>query len=127
MDLPALLSRSQALQRQAEQIIPKLDAQATELKLRLNEGVQALARWIELLREAGVHEDQEIKSEDQRLNTDPESYRRTLAMKLGVKLDDLLSWYQEEIEATRANVFAIANRLSETPVTPMTQVRALLY
>ena len=126
MDLPALLSRSQALQRQAEQIIPQLDAQATELKLRLNEGVQALSRWIEQLREAGVHEDQEIKGEDQRLNTDPESYRRTLAMKLGVKLDDLLSWYQEEIEATRANVFAIANRLSETPVTTMTQVRALL-
>ena len=92
----ALLSRSQALQRQAEQIIPQLDAQATELKLRLNEGVQALSRWIELLREAGVHEDQEIKGEDQRLNTDPESYRRTLAMKLGVKLDDLLSWYQRK-------------------------------
>ena len=126
MDLPALLSRSQALQRQAEQIIPQLDAQATELKLRLNEGVQALSRWIEQLRKAGVSEAQEIKGEDQRLNTDPESYRRTLAMKLGVKLDDLLSWYQEEIEATRANVFAIANRLSETPVTTMTQVRALL-
>lgn len=125
-DLPVILSRSAALKRQAEQIIPQLDAQEVEVKHRLSEGVQALSRWIDLLREAGVNEGQEIKDEDQRLNTDPESYRRTLAMKLGVDLEDLLSWYKDEIEATRANVFAIANRLSDTPVTTMTQVRALL-
>ena len=105
--------------------LPQLDAQEVEVKHRLSEGVQALSRWIDLLREAGVNEGQEIKDEDQRLNTDPESYRRTLAMKLGVDLEDLLSWYKDEIEATRANVFAIANRLSDTPVTTMTQVRAL--
>ena len=125
-DLPLVLARSQALKHQAEQIIPFLDEQEARTRQALSEGVEALALWIERLRADGITENQKIRSDDQRLNTDPEVYRRTLAMKLGVDLDDLLSWYQDEIEATRANVFAIANRLSDTPITTMAEVRALL-
>ena len=37
-----------------------------------------------------------------------EAYRDLLKKRLGVSLDELLSWYQEEVVKTRAEVFRIA-------------------
>ena len=42
---------------------------------------------------------------------DPEDYRTLLGKKLGVSLDELLAWHQEEIEKTRREVFRIARKL----------------
>ena len=39
-----------------------------------------------------------------------DEYRRILHDELGVELDELLSWYEEEIEKTRAEVLSIAAR-----------------
>lgn len=54
-------------------------------------------------------------------------YRRVLHDTRGVELDELLSWYREEIERTRAEVFEIAARLpmADAPRT-MPEVSAAL-
>ena len=58
-----------------------------------------------------------------------EEYRTILKKKLGVSLDELLSWYREEMEKTRANVFAIAGQLDVPEPAPQTmrEVTDLLF
>ena len=48
---------------------------------------------------------------------------------MGVSLDELLSWYQEEIEKTRADVFDIAGRLDipEPAPTTMEEINEILF
>ena len=54
-----------------------------------------------------------------RMKMKPEEYRALLSRQLGVSLDDMLSWYQSEIEKTRAEVFRIARSL-DIPEKPET-------
>lgn len=56
-------------------------------------------------------------------------YRDLLRKQLGVSLDELLSWYEDEIEKTRQEVFDIADKLDipeETPKT-MQEINELLF
>lgn len=56
-------------------------------------------------------------------------YRDLLRKQLGVSLDELLAWYEDEIEKTRKEVFDIAGRLDipeETPKT-MQEINELLF
>ncbi len=58
-----------------------------------------------------------------------EEYRAILKKKLGVSLDELLSWYQEEMDKTRNEVFALAAKLDipEPAPTTMREVTDLLF
>ena len=62
----------------------------------------------------------ETEEEDlkQTVKMDEELYRTILQKQMGVSLDELLSWYQEEIEKTRADVFDIAGRLDNQSAGP---------
>ncbi|MFR8003894.1 MAG: DUF885 family protein [Hydrogeniiclostridium sp.] len=51
---------------------------------------------------------------------EPEAYRRLLKKQLGVSLEELLSWYKEEMEKTRAEVFKIASELDIPEEAPRT-------
>ena len=55
----------------------------------------------------------ELPEDDLSVNVkmDPEDYRTLLSKKLGVSLDELLSWHREEMEKTRREVFQIARKL----------------
>lgn len=53
----------------------------------------------------------EVSDGEQILRFEEEYYRALLHDNLGVELDELLAWYEEEIQKTRAEVFAIANAL----------------
>ena len=57
-----------------------------------------------------------------------EEYRVLLKKKLGVSLDELLSWHKEEMEKTRAEVFEIASKLDipEKPKT-MQEINEILF
>lgn len=60
---------------------------------------------------------------------DPEEYRTLLKKRMGVSLDELLAWHKEEMEKTRADVFAIAASLDipeEAPKT-MCEVNDILF
>ena len=60
---------------------------------------------------------------------EPEAYRNLLKKQLGVSLEELLSWYKEEMEKTRAEVFKIASELDipeEAPKT-MQEVSGVLF
>ena len=60
---------------------------------------------------------------------DTDAYRSLLKNKLGVSLDELLSWHKEEIEKTRSEVFQIASGLdiSEEPPKTMQEVSDVLF
>lgn len=49
-----------------------------------------------------------------------EYYRELLQNQLGIELDELLSWYESEVEKTRAEVFEIASKLDIPEPTPKT-------
>lgn len=73
----------------------------------------------------------ETEEEDlkQTVKMDEELYRTILQKQMGVSLDELLSWYQEEIEKTRADVFDIAGRLDipEPAPTTMEEINEILF
>lgn len=58
-----------------------------------------------------------------------EDYRTLLHKQLGVSLDELLAWHKEEIEKTRAEVFAIAEKLDIPEAAPETmgEVNEILF
>lgn len=68
----------------------------------------------------------EQRSREDRLNTDPQEYRRILNMRMGVNLDELLDWHEEQIEKTRRDVFGLASRLQRREVHTMNEVREIL-
>ena len=51
---------------------------------------------------------------------DPEAYRTLLSKRLGVSLDELLAWSEEEIEKTRAEVLAVGANLPIEEPAPKT-------
>jgi len=67
------------------------------------------------------------RAESDVLVQDIEAYRKALEAH-DVDLDEILSWYEGEVEKTRNECFSIANTLNipEVPVTTMTQVNDIL-
>ena len=63
---------------------------------------------------------QKETSEDDIIKFDEDYYRNLLQNELGVNLDALLSWHEEEVEKTRAEVFDIVSRLSIPTEKPTT-------
>jgi uncharacterized protein (DUF885 family) len=83
---------------------------------------EALAQWKErakTVRRQSAHANEkqapqaetEIPDEEKTFRFEESYYRRILHEQLGVELDELLSWYEDEVKQTRDEVFAIANRL----------------
>ena len=68
------------------------------------------------------------REEGDSIPLDIEGYRTALDAH-GVDLDEILSWYEAEVEKTRNECFEIANGLNipELPVTSMTQVNDILF
>ena len=65
----------------------------------------------------------------QTIKMDADAYRTILQKQMGVSLDELLSWYREEIEKTRAEVFEIAGKLDIPEPAPATmeEVNEILF
>ncbi len=63
---------------------------------------------------------EETLDEEQIVKFEEAYYRTLLHDNLGVELDELLSWYEEEIQKTRAEVFATANSLDIPENQPQT-------
>ncbi|MGI6642912.1 MAG: DUF885 family protein [Bacillota bacterium] len=53
------------------------------------------------------------------LDTDPDRYRIILDKELGVSLDELLSWYQDEVEKTRAEMIEAAAKVCPPGMGPV--------
>lgn len=64
----------------------------------------------------------ELKQDDLSLTVkmEPEAYRTLLAKQMGVSLDELLNWHEEEMNRTRAEVFSIAAGLDIPEPAPKT-------
>ena len=73
-----------------------------------------MGRWQKTIREEWITEEAEKEDElpdDQRIvKLEEGEYRRILQDELGVSLDELLSWYDTEINHTRAEVLASAKK-----------------
>ena len=79
--------------------------QAEEALLGL---VEDIAGWQTLIREEMItgepEKAEEVPDTERVVKLEADEYRRTLHDQLGVELDELLAWYEEEIEKTRAEV-----------------------
>lgn len=81
---------------------------------------------------SGLDVAEEVKQEDDlsiTVKMDADDYRTLLKKRMGVSLDELLSWHKEEMEKTRADVFAIAAKLDISEETPKTmrEVNDILF
>ena len=54
-----------------------------------------------------------IRADDEVIGTAHEEYKRKLKNSVGVDLDEILAWYKEENENTRADVLSIASKLDD--------------
>lgn len=106
------------------------DGQMERLEKALMETETVLKEMAAVLRDGEVPaaetEEEDLK---QTVKMDEELYRTILQKQMGVSLDELLSWYQEEIEKTRADVFDIAGRLDipEPAPTTMEEINEILF
>ena len=93
---------------------------------------ETLGKWAlkleKIIAEKGAQAKAEPLGEADTLTLDKETYRMALKSH-GVDLDDMLGWYESEIEKTRRECFEIANSLDipEKPVTTMTEVNDILF
>ena len=89
-----------------------------------------LGRLAEVLSNEG---NRDLKGRDDDLTLtvkmEEDDYRTLLHKQLGVSLDELLAWHKEEIEKTRAEVFAIAEKLDIPEPAPenMVEVNDILF
>ena len=79
----------------------------------------------------GVEKQEERKNDDLNVTVKmkEEDYRTLLQKRYGVSLDELLSWYKEEMDRTRNEVFAIAAKLDIPEPAPKTmqEVNEMLF
>lgn len=79
----------------------------------------------------GVKKQEERKNDDLNVTVKmkEEDYRTLLQKRYGVSLDELLSWYKEEMDRTRNEVFAIAAKLDIPEPAPKTmqEVNEMLF
>lgn len=130
----AFLKESQTIgqyREQCEQFFPtfseeqrkKLEASMSEMQALLTDMADALAE--------GAQEKPKIQEDDltRTVKMEEEEYRTLLRKKLGVSLDELLSWYKEEMEKTREEVFSIAAKLDIPEPAPKTmqEVNDILF
>ena len=118
-DLSASLVSSAAL---VSEEIARIPAYFPGFTQTMSETLQkALETYAETLKKmaSGISPDgtdaasSESREEDlaRHLKMSPEEYRILLQKKLGVNLDEMSSWYEEEMDKTRDEIFAIAGSL----------------
>ena len=95
----------------------------------LREICEAKDSVLELIRARTEGSTGDLSKEFRKESRMVEMYRTILQKQMGVSLDELLSWYQEEIEKTRADVFDIAGRLDipEPAPTTMEEINEILF
>ncbi|MCL2376865.1 MAG: DUF885 domain-containing protein [Defluviitaleaceae bacterium] len=67
-----------------------------------------------------------VKADDEVLSVTREEYRNALKNHIGVDLDELLSWYEDENAKTRAESLELANKL-KPPVKSTSEVNDVLF
>ena len=82
----------------------------TALFSRIDDVEEYLAEKQHLLI-SGETEEYSMLADDAVLPVDIESYRNALKVNIGVNLDELLEWYEEETDKTRRECFEIARKL----------------
>lgn len=104
-----------AWKKQAEELIKKQAPKASEKDMTA--------------KEASASEAGELPDEEKTFRFEESYYRHVLHDQLGVELDELLSWYEEEMEKTRAAVFKIARSLDipENDPHTMKEVNDILF
>ena len=117
-DLSASLVSSAAL---VSEEIARIPAYFPGFTQTMSETLQkALETYAETLKKMasgispdGIDASSESREEDlaRHLKMSPEEYRILLQKKLGVNLDEMSSWYEEEMDKTRDDIFAIAGSL----------------
>ena len=68
----------------------------------------------------GNSEEYTMLADDAVLPLDIEKYRSALKINIGVELDELIEWYESEVEKTRSECFAIAQKLDIAENNPQT-------
>ena len=123
----ALLQGALEFNNQIVRTIGTLKPQWAALAAVLHENSEQLQALIcHLQQKLPALQQKTLRGLQERLHTDPQQYRRVLKLRLGVDLDDLLGWYEEEMDKTRSTMMAIASRLAAHPVTTLQEVRELL-
>ena len=109
------------------------DAQLDEIRVSLDKLTEKLQAYIahtgSLMEKKGGAPKAEPLADGECISVTREEYRDALENKIGVKLDEILLWYEEENAKTRAEALEIANRLdiAEKPVTSMRQISEILF
>ena len=117
-----------------QQFLP-MSAENEVLNLKIK--MQAFAdnvvgKWIatveEMIADRGGVAAVKPREESETIPADIEGYRKAL-LAHGVDLDDMISWYEADIEKSRNECFMLANALDipEKPVTTMTEVNDILF
>ena len=97
--------------------------QLNELLNVIQEISYKMEGWIEFAKEimaANNMMDADETSETDTIKFDESYYRFVLNNNFGIDLDELLSWYEEEVEKTRNEVFKIASKLKISDPIPKT-------
>lgn len=105
------------------------EGQKKQLDRALASGRDLLIRIAEELGDGEQYEAEKEEDLSRSVKMEEGAYRDLLKKQLGVSLDELLSWYEEEIEKTRREVFEIAGKLDipeENPKT-MQEVNDILF
>ncbi len=83
-----------------------------EIEDTLAEVAAKSAVWAEKARAAIAGTREASSGEGAQGKLDEDVYRTLLRDELGIELDELLSWYDDEVESTREDVFQIASRIN---------------
>lgn len=105
------------------------EGQKKQLDRALASGRDLLIRIAEELGDGAKYEAEKEEDLSRSVKMEEGAYCDLLKKQLGVSLDELLSWYEEEIEKTRREVFEIAGKLDipeENPKT-MQEVNDILF
>lgn len=106
------------------------DGQMERLEKALMKTETVLKEMAAVLRDEEAPASETVEEDlKQTIKMDADAYRTILQKQMGVSLDELLSWYREEIEKTRAEVFEIAGKLDIPEPVPdtMEEVNDILF
>ncbi|WP_346662636.1 DUF885 family protein [uncultured Merdimonas sp.] len=116
-------SRLEVLDREITGYFPEFaEAQQEMLQNALRQFCEALKEMEEELEKSVGQESESEAEEDfnRTVKMKEKEYRTLLEKRLGVSFEELLAWHREEIEKTRAEVFAIAGSLDISDPAPKT-------
>lgn len=106
------------------QYFPDLtENQQIEVKNSINELSEKMGNWVSFTKKivdkkGGVQKDN--ITDDSIIKFEESFYRTILGDVVGVNLDEILSWHEEEIEKTRSEVFEIASKIKMSDPVPTT-------